>query len=629
MKQTIDTKNGMQYYTLDEISGKIQRDIEYLQKKFEIIADEYENILVRDLERFFVDGIALEIRLTLYDPLQNNCVFLEYSYRTGQDSSFSADETLHDNVEISDIPETCLFDIFIYFTTKFSRLKPEAQKQQLKFYNIDWYEINFNLRYSKKDKPVKTDSVSHDSFSSNIGGNEISDEEVAEVGKRTTPGVKRDGFAGSVLDSDGKISRFEKSVIDAIQNGHKLNYVIYNDLENAVEAIMRVLCRHEKIPIRWSVSRGFTVDETLCSYDIEDAETISDIKNPVAALNFVIGNNEQRVSYVFDDFHHHIGGDLAVNNSVAQIRSLLRDLSRNLGKRDEFVFFMSPMDSLPIELLPVFNMLKEGQGVKGGSFLNKFGSDLTDPAVCKNTKPLVSNGDKVKRIIQILCQMETNNPLLVGGPGVGKTALIEGLAREIVNGNVPPALKGKTIFSLNLNTLVAGSRYRGDFEERIGRLMEEVKSRYRDLIIFIDEIHTLMGAGSAEGVLGAEDILKPALARGDFPCIGATTYEGYELLVKDPALTRRFQKLEIPPASMKETEAILYGIKHIFEKHHDVKITNEAVRSAVRLSEEYIRGQSLPGKAVRLLDSASAFVNLDNQHIVDANEIKEEIKRGI
>ena len=624
MKQLIDRKNEMQLYTISEISEKIQRDIAYLRENLEIVSEEYEYKLVKDLEMFLLDGIVREIRLSIYDPLQNNMVFVEYSYKVARASSYSSGETWHNQIKIFDFPDSCLFDIFMYFTAAFDALGQEEKKERLENYNIDWYDLNFNLKYSKEDERKRAGAIS--------SGRLSLDRYIYESPVEGQIETNQDAFSESDKQnerSSSGINKFDEKLAKTLQGGHKLNYVTYNDLENAVVSITDALRQCDKIPIRWSVSRGFTLDDLSGAHETDNVHSIRNIVNPAAALKFILENEEERVSYILDDFHHHIGGDASVNTGVAEIRSLVRDLARELRDRDEFVFFMAPSDSLPIELVPVFNMLKEAPDVKSDSFLNKYGVVFTDPAFCNKNKPLIGNNDKVKRIIQILCQMETNNPLLIGEPGVGKSALIEGLASEIVNDNVPSILKGKTIFSLNLNTLVAGSKYRGDFEERINMLMEEVKSRRKELIVFIDEIHTLVGTGSAEGSAGAEDILKPALARGDFPCIGATTYEGFESLRKDPALVRRFQKLDIPPASEKESETVLHGVKHVFEKHHEVKITDDAIIAAVRLSEKYIRSQFLPGKAVRLLDSTSAFVKLDNRNTVGASDIADEIKRGL
>ncbi|MGR3220143.1 MAG: AAA family ATPase [Candidatus Anammoxibacter sp.] len=623
MRQLIDKKNEMQFYTISEISEKIQRDIAYLRENLEIVSEEYEYKLVKDLEMFLLDGIVREIRLSIYDPLQNNMVFVEYAYKVARASSYSSGETWHSQIKIFDFPDSCLFDIFMYFTAAFDALEQEEKKARLENYNIDWYDLNFNLKYSNEDERKKTGVVSSERLSLGKYIYESSAEGRIETDGHTVNETEGRG------QRDRGINKFDNKLTETLQNGHKLNYVVYNDLENAVASITKALQQCDKITIRWSVSRGFTLDDLSGAHKTDKVHSIRNIINPAAAIKFVLENEEERVSYIFDDFHHHLGGDAAVVTGVAEIRSLVRDLARELRARDEFVFFMSPSDSLPVELVPVFNIIKESADIKNDSFLNKYGTVLIDAAFCNKNKPLVGNSDKVKRITQILCQMETNNPLLVGEPGVGKTALIEGLASNIVNGNVPSVLKGKTIFSLNLNTLVAGSKYRGDFEERLNMLMDEVKSRHNELIVFIDEIHTLVGAGSTEGSSGAEDILKPALARGDFPCIGATTYEGFEILCKHPAFTRRFQKLDIPPAGENEAVIVLQGVKHIFEKHHEVEITDDAINAAVRLSEKYIRSQFLPGKAVRLLDSTSAFVKLDNRNTVGPDDIADEIKRGL
>lgn len=628
MNQLIEKKNLSQHYSISEISGKIKRDIAYLRENLEIIEEEYEIKLEEDIERFLIDEIVREIRLSLYDPLENNRVYMEYCYKVQPLSSFLAEEKWDSHIKIGDFPETCLFDIFIYFSKRFAEMKPKFQQEFLKDFNLDWYDLSFNLKYSKQDKRKKAGAIQSEELPVNRYIHESPVEGDISADSRMRIDIKPAALNEKERTISGKFSKFEKSVIETIRAGHKLNFVIYKDMENAAVSIGYVLHQYNKIPVRWSLSRGFTTEKLSDKYDAGGLSSMRDIKNPSSALNFIIENKEERVSYIFEDFHHHIGGATAINTAVAEIRSMIRELSRNLRERSEYVFFLSPSDSLPVELVPVFNIIKQEAEGKNISFLNKYGYDMTDPALCERNKPIIGKDDKIKRIIQILCQMETNNPVLVGGAGVGKTALIEGLAFKIAKGNVPPALKGKTIFSINLNTLIAGSKYRGDFEERIHQLLEEVKSNYGDIIIFIDEIHTLLGAGSAEGAAGAEDILKPALARGDFPCIGATTNEGYECLLKDPALARRFQKLNIPSATVNEAGDILRGVKHVFEKHHGVEITDDAINVAVKLSEEWIHDQYLPGKAIRLLDSTSAFVKLDGRQIVDAKDIEDEVRRS-
>jgi hypothetical protein len=628
MKELLE-KNVLQRFTISDISQKIESDIAYLRENLEIFEEGYEKKLVEDIERFLLDDLAREIRLSLYDPLQNNRVYMEYCYKVESFSSFVSQEKWDRQVRIRDFPETCLFDIFIYFSEKFAELKPEFHKEFLKDFNLDWYDLSLSLEYGKKNKRKKAGAIHSEKLSVNRylyespAEEDISGDSVALIDGK--PGI----LSEKGMEGAEKFSKFEKKIIEAVQGGQKLNFVVYKDMESAIVSIGYALRQYKKIPVRWSLSRGFTMDKWSNKSQRSDFSSMRDAKNPSTALNFIIENKEERVSYIFEDFHHHIGGSSAINSAAAEVRSITRELSRNLRDRDEYVFFLSPSDSLPVELLPVFNVIKqEVEGKQDTSFLNRYGYDMTDPSFCGLNKPLIGREDKIKRMIQILCQMETNNPVLVGEAGVGKTALVEGLASQIVRGNVPSALKGATIFSINLNTLVAGSKYRGDFEDRINRVLEEVRSNFGKVIVFIDEIHTLLGAGSAEGAAGAEDILKPALARGDFPCIGATTREGYESLLRDPALARRFQKLDIPPATVNESKHILSGVRHVFEKHHGVRITDEAIQAAVTLGAERIHGQFLPGKAVRLLDSASAYVKLDGRQIVSAKDIGDEIKRG-
>lgn len=625
MKQSNYITDRVKYFTIADISRKIKSDIAYLRKHLNIIGEEYEEKLVADIEKFLLNDVAREVKLCIYDPVQNNKVYIEYCYRVESSSAYSSEEKTDNQVEIWNFPETSVFDIFIYFTVSFEALQPETQRSLLKDFNLDWYDVDFNLKYSKKQKR-KITGISR--FKEAFVSRYIYESPAVE---RRSPAPKRIE-TGSVavkkpdpVNTD-KLEPLEKKMMEAMATGHKLNYVVYHDMDGVTKSIVRILRRQNKIPIRWSLSRGFVVEDSSSRHEAGYTAGKLDIRNPAEALSFVIENEDERVSYIFEDFHHHLEGVSAMNTNVAEIRSLIRDLSRNLVRRSERVFFLSPSDNLPMELAPLFNQLKQETVGNDNSFFNKFGCILTDVSLCSKIKPLIGKDDKIKRIIQVLCRMEANNPLLVGHAGVGKTALVEGLASKIANGQVPSNLAGKAIFSLNLNALVAGSKYRGDFEERINRLLEEVKSRRGNMIVFIDEIHTLLGAGSAEGASGAEDILKPALARGDFPCIGATTYEGYECLIRDPALARRFQKLEVPPATIEEAKNILLGIKHIFERHHEVKICEEAIDAAVRLSDKHILGQSLPGKAIKLLDSASVYVKLEGRQTVLPKDIDYEIK---
>jgi ATP-dependent Clp protease ATP-binding subunit ClpC len=242
--------------------------------------------------------------------------------------------------------------------------------------------------------------------------------------------------------------------------------------------------------------------------------------------------------------------------------------------------------------------------------LDSFGRDLTELARQKKLDPVIGRDKEIERTMQILSRRTKNNPVLLGEAGVGKTAIAEGLAQMIVEGHVPDLLQNHRIVALDLAMMVAGTKYRGQFEERIKALMNEVK-RFRRIILFVDELHTLVGAGGAEGAIDASNVLKPALSRGEIQCIGATTLDEYRKYIeKDSALDRRFQIVMVEPPSQDETIAILKGLRDRYEKHHHVKITDEAIQSAVELSTRYITGRCLPDKAIDVIDESGARIHL-------------------
>ncbi|MDR3211315.1 MAG: ATP-dependent Clp protease ATP-binding subunit [Planctomycetota bacterium] len=248
----------------------------------------------------------------------------------------------------------------------------------------------------------------------------------------------------------------------------------------------------------------------------------------------------------------------------------------------------------------------------GTPALDAFGRDLTQLAREGALDPVIGRSKEIQRVLQILSRRTKNNPVLLGEAGVGKTAIVEGLAQDIVNGNVPELLLSKRIIVLDLAMMVAGTKYRGQFEERIKNIMQEVR-RAKNIILFIDELHTLVGAGGAEGSIDASNVLKPALARGEMQCVGATTLDEYRKYVeKDTALERRFQSIIVNPPSASETVAILQGLRDRYEAHHRVRITDAAIEEAVKLSERYISGRFLPDKAIDVIDEAGARVRLSS-----------------
>src|SRR5438045_2101379 len=260
--------------------------------------------------------------------------------------------------------------------------------------------------------------------------------------------------------------------------------------------------------------------------------------------------------------------------------------------------------------------------------LDSFGRDLTELARQKKLDPVIGRENEIERAIQILSRRTKNNPVLLGEAGVGKTAIVEGFAQRVIEGDVPELLLDRRIVVLDLAMMVAGTKYRGQFEERIKAVMNEVR-RAKNTILFIDELHTLVGAGGAEGAIDASNVLKPALARGEIQCIGANTLDEYrKYLEKDSALARRFQEIIVEPSSKPETIEILKGLRDRYESHHRVQITDDAVESAVELSSRYITGRCLPDKAIDVIDEAGARVRLKGMtRPPDLKELDEKIEK--
>ena len=262
--------------------------------------------------------------------------------------------------------------------------------------------------------------------------------------------------------------------------------------------------------------------------------------------------------------------------------------------------------------------------------LDQYSRDLTQMAAEEKLDPVIGRDKETERVLEILCRRIKNNPCLIGDPGVGKTAIAEGLAQRIASGNIPEILKNKRVVTLDISSLIAGSKYRGEFEDRLKKVMEEV-TKEGNVILFIDEIHTIIGAGGAEGAIDASNILKPALARGEIQCIGATTIDEYRKYIeKDAALERRFQPVNVGEPTKEESIQILMGLRDKYEAHHGVKITDGAINAAVELSDRYITDRFLPDKAIDLIDEAGAKVRIKNLTVPpDLKGMEEELEKAV
>jgi ATP-dependent Clp protease ATP-binding subunit ClpB len=326
-------------------------------------------------------------------------------------------------------------------------------------------------------------------------------------------------------------------------------------------------------------------------------------------------------------------GQLSLAQPLARIFNVAEDAAKKAG--DSFVTVERLLVGLAIEttaatadalrkagvspqaLNQVINEIRKGRTAdsanaeEGFDSLKKYARDLTAEAREGRLDPVIGRDDEIRRTIQVLSRRTKNNPVLIGEPGVGKTAIAEGLALRIVNGDVPESLKDKKLMALDMGALIAGAKFRGEFEERLKAVLNEVQSENGEIILFIDEMHTLVGAGKADGAMDASNLLKPALARGELHCVGATTLDEYRKHVeKDAALARRFQPVFVEEPTVEDTISILRGLKEKYEQHHKVRISDSALVAAATFSNRYITDRFLPDKAIDLMDEAASRLRM-------------------
>ena len=319
----------------------------------------------------------------------------------------------------------------------------------------------------------------------------------------------------------------------------------------------------------------------------------------------------KQLQHTYVGTEHILLGLLREGDGVAA--RVLKNLDIDIEQtRQEILKELDPNFAMSDEEMEEEEEGEETAPTKGGKKGNKtpalraFGRDLTEIARKGEMDPVIGRADEIERVIQILCRRTKNNPVLLGEAGVGKTAIVEGLAQEIIAGNVPELLRDRRVVTLDLALMVAGTKYRGQFEERIKAVMDEIR-RAKNVILFIDELHTIVGAGSAEGTMDASNIIKPALSRAELQCVGATTLNEYRKYIeKDAALERRFQTVKVEAPSIDEAVEILKGLRGKYEDHHNAEISDEAVEASVKLSDRYITARYLPDKAIDVMDEAGS-----------------------
>ena len=306
----------------------------------------------------------------------------------------------------------------------------------------------------------------------------------------------------------------------------------------------------------------------------------------------------------------------ALRDEFVSTEHLLLGIVDNAGNSLSSIFKKHKITK--ISILNALSQIRGTQNVTDANpedkfqVIEKYGTDLTAMAKKGKIDPIIGRDEEIRRVIQVLSRRTKNNPVLIGEPGVGKTAIAEGLARRIVSGDIPESLKNKTLISMDLSAMIAGAKYRGEFEDRLKAFIKEVSSSNGQIILFIDELHTLVGAGAAEGATDAANMLKPQLARGELRCIGATTLNEYSKYIeKDPALERRFQPVMINEPSVEATIAILRGLKEQYEVHHGIRIQDTSLVSAATLSNRYITDRFLPDKAIDLIDEAASRLRME------------------